>query len=36
VNPWIGSFATGRVRADKIDLMNRDINALLVAPPGAG
>jgi tripartite-type tricarboxylate transporter receptor subunit TctC len=32
VNPWFGLFAAGGVGAEKIDLMNRDINALLATP----
>jgi tripartite-type tricarboxylate transporter receptor subunit TctC len=32
VNPWFGLFAAGGVGADRIDLMNRDINALLATP----
>lgn len=32
VNPWFGLFAAGGVDAARIDLMNRDINALLATP----
>jgi tripartite-type tricarboxylate transporter receptor subunit TctC len=32
VNPWFGLFTASGVSADKIGLMNRDINALLATP----
>jgi tripartite-type tricarboxylate transporter receptor subunit TctC len=32
VNPWFGLFTASGVSADKIEMMNRDINALLATP----
>lgn len=32
VNPWFGLFASSGVSADKVQLMNRDIDALLKTP----